>query len=509
MGVKINTVNIEQTILERKRKKERRIEAEAGAKTWYYWLRYDPPGQVFRCPECHTLYEIESGGEFYKKLYNTAVYRYYKDLGDTSDLACPKCDCKMGTCVKLKRRPTPLFEKEFFSNDPDKLVLETKVINGGVIRDINKVYTYGERFRFVLNKKTKRAYYLTAKEGQPLRIRTYIGRFENSNDYDVNLLQAFSEEYPEWPLKEFVSTRTCVTTEDYLNILTACYRYPQITLLACYPVFTKICREIVKSGAKITKTDPHGIFNEAFGVALGKKGFQYLMELSSKEDIDFKLFRQIFEWYGKDSIKLSVFCAPYYSQNTEIVAEYMINNSPNPTVAINRFIKTMIDYDRLLVFKDIIRMVDVYGLDLPSFANYNMKELNYLHDHLIEATATMTPGVSKKREEQYKTTVYPKLKKYNYKGEMYHIVVPETLKEIINEGMAMGHCVGGYVNDVAKGLTSILLLRTAENERVATIELRDKNIFQVKAKGNFYPGDEAINFVKEFCEAKKLTYKYW
>lgn len=91
------------------------------------------------------------------------------------------------------------------------------------------------------------------------------------------------------------------------------------------------------------------------------------------------------------------------------------------------------------------------------------------------------------------------------------------------EGDTMGHCVGGYCDDVASGRSQIFSLRDAKGQPHVTIETRpngsvigydDNNeqvisdgasIAQIKGKGNRAPNPEYLPFVQDFVRSGKWS----
>ena len=86
------------------------------------------------------------------------------------------------------------------------------------------------------------------------------------------------------------------------------------------------------------------------------------------------------------------------------------------------------------------------------------------------------------------------------------IYVPKKLEELIDEGIAMHSCVGGYVDRVAEGKTIVVFIRAAADhrERIGTMEIsRDgTSIIQARAKYNQDLPPEAADFVRKFKEIK-------
>ena len=75
-------------------------------------------------------------------------------------------------------------------------------------------------------------------------------------------------------------------------------------------------------------------------------------------------------------------------------------------------------------------------------------------------------------------------------------------KQLKYEGDTMGHCVGGYCDDVTSGNTKIFSLRDAKGEPHVTIEVSPTEvgdvIQQIKGKKNRAPKDEYLPFVQDF-----------
>lgn len=85
------------------------------------------------------------------------------------------------------------------------------------------------------------------------------------------------------------------------------------------------------------------------------------------------------------------------------------------------------------------------------------------------------------------------------------------LREALNyEGDTMGHCVGGYCEDVASGKTRIFSLRDDKGQPHVTIEVSPSgkeelkpypdSINQIKGKGNAKPADRYLPYVHDFID---------
>lgn len=89
-------------------------------------------------------------------------------------------------------------------------------------------------------------------------------------------------------------------------------------------------------------------------------------------------------------------------------------------------------------------------------------------------------------------------------------VLEEALKK---EGDAMGHCVGGYCDDVMSGQSHIYSLRDAQGQPHVTVEVNPgaeeedmvhhPSISQIKGKGNKKPADQYLPYVQDFVRSGK------
>ena len=117
----------------------------------------------------------------------------------------------------------------------------------------------------------------------------------------------------------------------------------------------------------------------------------------------------------------------------------------------------------------------------------------------------------RKRQAGQKNKLYKKLRKkilqqYAFEADGMMIYVPKRLEELIDEGIAMHSCVGGYVDRVAEGKTIVVFIRAAADhrERIGTVEISKDgtSIIQARAKYNQDLPPEAADFVRKFKEIK-------
>lgn len=89
---------------------------------------------------------------------------------------------------------------------------------------------------------------------------------------------------------------------------------------------------------------------------------------------------------------------------------------------------------------------------------------------------------------------------FQIKGKGLILVVPQSGDEIRKEGEALHHCVGGYVDRVARGETNIFFIRKADHPEKSyfTMEWRNNKIIQCRGFKNCGMPADVQAFVKVF-----------
>lgn len=134
---------------------------------------------------------------------------------------------------------------------------------------------------------------------------------------------------------------------------------------------------------------------------------------------------------------------------------------------------------------------------------------------LIKAHANQKAEIkgleAKIKDEQYQKLRLKLEKQYSFTAMGFAIVVPEHIADLAREGTEMHHCVGMYIDRVARGDTYIVYVRRVDaiNESFGTMEIEKsgKRIIQVRGKFNKDLPPEAQAFVKAFEEAKIKKHK--
>ena len=182
------------------------------------------------------------------------------------------------------------------------------------------------------------------------------------------------------------------------------------------------------------------------------------------------------------------------------------------------------DEQNIRMYVDTIRMYldlpDTYKPNIDVYSIDNLRSLSIIHDDLIHITNVYKEEYRKNREtlviNGFKKRYEKTCEKYGKIQRNFLITAPEVPSELTTEGALLGHCVGGYLESVGNGKTTILFLRRSETPATPfyTIEVsgneKEKNprLVQIHGYHNCWLGNnpEAIPFVKEWLEEKGISY---
>lgn len=143
-------------------------------------------------------------------------------------------------------------------------------------------------------------------------------------------------------------------------------------------------------------------------------------------------------------------------------------------------------------------MNDEYVLLPPDFKKAHDRVMNEYQAYKDEQERKRQAVLAKMIKEALAATAGMPAMMMKAKGLM--IVLPKDGEEIKAEGRALHHCVGTYVERVAKGETMILFIRQEEKpeEPYFTLEYRDGKVIQCRGKNNCAMNKNVNAFVKAF-----------
>ncbi len=154
-------------------------------------------------------------------------------------------------------------------------------------------------------------------------------------------------------------------------------------------------------------------------------------------------------------------------------------------VNLNKFInyleKEKFSFDYYL---DYIRMLQELETPLTSDLVVFPKNLTKAHDDLVQVIGKLERELEEKEYEKRQKA----LQKYEQEIDEFVFLVPKDLQEIVNEGNALHHCVGGkyYLNSHTNGNTNIIFIRQKEevDKPYFTLEYKNQHVAQVQGKYN-------------------------
>lgn len=148
------------------------------------------------------------------------------------------------------------------------------------------------------------------------------------------------------------------------------------------------------------------------------------------------------------------------------------------------------------------------AMEIDGFNGNKVPEKNKeaLQDKKAAAQKKRQERLAKKHMETIKKNMEALFKKNNganafaIKGNGLVLVVPQNMDEIKAEGAALHHCVGNYVDRIAKGETTIFFVRKVENKDKPyfTMEFNQNHIIQCRGLHNCSTPPDVEAFIKVF-----------
>lgn len=148
---------------------------------------------------------------------------------------------------------------------------------------------------------------------------------------------------------------------------------------------------------------------------------------------------------------------------------------------------------------DYIDAAEKLGWDLSNPLIQMPRELERKHD---EATQAVQLEEDRLENEKAARLYQDLCETYEFSDGAYLIRPAETATEIIQEGKALKHCVGGYAQRHADGVLAILFLRkvSAPDAPYMTIEMKGKELRQIHGYKNDRNGPDPWKLHKDLLE---------
>lgn len=135
-------------------------------------------------------------------------------------------------------------------------------------------------------------------------------------------------------------------------------------------------------------------------------------------------------------------------------------------------------------YLDYIYMLQELETPLTSDLVIFPKDIRKAHDDLVSVIGKLKRELEEKEYEKRQKS----LQKYEQEIDEFMFLVPKDLQEIVNEGNALHHCVGGkhYLDNHTKGNTNIIFIRQKDEveKPYFTLEYKNQHVAQVQGKYN-------------------------
>lgn len=145
------------------------------------------------------------------------------------------------------------------------------------------------------------------------------------------------------------------------------------------------------------------------------------------------------------------------------------------------------------------------GNNLRDFYNtLKTSTVKELHDRYVSQYKAITDAET---EREYQNVIH-ELNVQEYDNGVFSITIPKTTEDIINEGKALHHCVGVYVDKVVRREDMIYFLRKDKDVPYVTIEVKDKKVTQIEGDmNNRFIGKNTPEYeaIKEWARINKFT----
>lgn len=155
---------------------------------------------------------------------------------------------------------------------------------------------------------------------------------------------------------------------------------------------------------------------------------------------------------------------------------------------------------------EYLRWCEEMKYDLDNMFIYMPTNFKKVHDRTAKEYQAYKDAQMRKRQEQMEKKIKKVLADaaglpaMMMKAKGLTIIIPKSSDEIKEEGRILHHCVGTYVERVARGETLILFVRKEEEPDVPyfTLEYREGKVIQCRGRNNCGMPQDVKTFVKAF-----------
>lgn len=191
-------------------------------------------------------------------------------------------------------------------------------------------------------------------------------------------------------------------------------------------------------------------------------------------------------------------------QNLSVPLRYMTSYKlmkyAEEQMELSRKAHRYMDMEYLLTeYQDYLSMCEVLKFNLRNSFVLFPKNLKEAHDRVNDMSdPEIIEACDRQIQEQYRLLN----EQYRFAKYGYILVLPQTSRDIINEGQVLHHCVGQYVKKVATKQSTILFVRKEKvpDKPFCTVEIENNEISQVSMFANKMPYREIKHFLSVWKE---------
>lgn len=162
-------------------------------------------------------------------------------------------------------------------------------------------------------------------------------------------------------------------------------------------------------------------------------------------------------------------------------------------------------YNQLRDYQVLCEEVNGYKTIFPKYPSLEVENMERFYEtyYLLKIYIEYEPKFEEKMRKYYQAGV-----KYIYENNQYEIIVPSTVKELLEESECQHNCLYQYVMEILEGRMTVLFMREKSRRKksLVTIEVDRGVVKQAKAACNKLPTINEMKFINLWAKKKGLLY---
>lgn len=149
-------------------------------------------------------------------------------------------------------------------------------------------------------------------------------------------------------------------------------------------------------------------------------------------------------------------------------------------------------------YEDYLSWCEELGMDMSNNRILYPDDPVEAHDRVFKEKIRYENNIHNEAIKEFSR----ELKKYIFKENHLIIRPVESQEELIIESQKLEHCVRSYAERIAHRQTSIFFIRKEKEQEIpyVTLELKNNEVIQCRAKNNLRPNDDTVKFVNDWCQ---------